>query len=80
MKNAKQYFENHEQVDKLYFTSDNLAFFDEQNAVNHASKLPDDTVTSLTREGVDGALEELTAEEWEQEMEDMLDDLDETEE
>ena len=53
MKHAKQYFENHETVDMLYFTSDNLAFFDEQNALNHARKLDDDTVTYMTREEVE---------------------------
>ena len=53
MKHAKQYFENHETVDMLYFTSDNLAYFDEQNALNHARKLDDDTVTYMTREEVD---------------------------
>ena len=53
MKHAKQYFENHETVDMLYFTSDNLAFFDEQNALNHARKLDDDPVTYMTREEVE---------------------------
>jgi hypothetical protein len=77
MKNAKQYFEHHDQVDKLYFTSDNLAFFDKQNAMNHSLRLEDDTVTALTREEVCDELHEMTAEEWEQEMENLLDELDE---
>lgn len=76
MKNAKQYFENHEQAQQLYFTSDNLAFFDEQNAINHAKQLKDKTITALTRDKVYQGLEQLTAESWERQMQELLEDLD----
>jgi hypothetical protein len=75
MKNAKQYFDNHAQAQQLYFTSDNLAFFDEQNAINHAKQLKDKTVTALARDKVYEELEHLTSENWEQEMEDLLEEL-----
>jgi len=76
MKHAKQYFDNHSSVDKLYFTSDNLAFFDEQNAINHARNLEDDSVTELSRGEIDNQMQEIVSDNWEQEMEDLLDDLD----
>ncbi|MES2701863.1 MAG: hypothetical protein V4649_04445 [Bacteroidota bacterium] len=79
MKNAKQYFETHDTLDQLYFTSDNLAFFDQQNAKNHAKQLRDKTVTALTRDEVYGELESLTAEQWEEEMQELLNDLDDQE-
>jgi hypothetical protein len=60
MKHEKQYFENHSSVSKLYFTSDQLAFFDEQNAINHAKNLDDQTIVSKTRTEVEEELEELT--------------------
>jgi hypothetical protein len=69
MKHAKQYFDNHDAVNKLYFTSDNLAFFDEQNAINHAKNLDDETITAKTREEVDAELEEITNDKWEDELE-----------
>ena len=77
MKNAKEYFDNHNTVDKLYFTSDNLAFFDEQNAINHSKRLDDRTVTTKTRSEVDKELEEITNGHWENELEyDPLDEPD----
>jgi hypothetical protein len=60
MKYAKQYFDNHGTVDMLYFTSDQLAFFDEQNAINHAKQLDDKTITSMLREEVEEELDELS--------------------
>ena len=59
MNTENQYFENHETVPKLYFTSDELAFFDEQNAINHAAELDDQTVTAKTREEVEAELEKI---------------------
>lgn len=59
MKQAKQYFDNHNAVEQLYFTSDHLAFFDEQNAINHAKQLGDQTVTSMTREEADQVANDL---------------------
>ena len=77
MKNAKEYFDNHNTVDKLYFTSDNLAFFDEQNAINHSKRLDDRTVTTKTRSEVDKELDEITHGPWENELEyDPLDEPD----
>ncbi len=77
MKHAKEYFDNHNTVDKLYFTSDNLAFFDEQNAINHSKRLDDRTVTTKTRSEVDKELEEITNDHWEDELEyDPLDEPD----
>jgi hypothetical protein len=65
MTQAKQYFDNHTTVEQLYFTSDNLAFFDEQNAINHAGQLDDPTVTAMTRDEVYEGLEEITNADWE---------------
>ncbi len=77
MKDAKQYFNNHQAVGKLFFTSDKLAFFDEQNARNHAKNLDDDSITAMTREEVDRELESLTNDTWEDESGDgLLDELD----
>lgn len=58
MEYAKQYFDNHSTVDVLYFTSDKLAFFEEQNALNHAAHLEDTTVQEITREEIEAAFEE----------------------
>jgi hypothetical protein len=77
MKNAKEYFDNHKQAERLYFTSDNLAFFDEQNAINHAKQLKDKNVTTLTRDEVYEELEDLTEANWDREMRDLLDDMEE---
>jgi len=73
MKHAQGYFDNHNSVDKLYFTSDNLAFFDEQSAVNHAKKLDDETVTEMTREKVYSEVENIAPDAWEY---DPLDEVD----
>ncbi len=64
MKDAKQYFDNHETVEILYFTSDGLAFFDEQNATNHATQLDDNTISTKTRAEVDNELASLDDETW----------------
>ncbi len=76
MKDAKQYFDNHDAVDQLYFTSDGLAFFDEQNATNHALRLDDYTITTKTRTEVDNELAELANETWDGLEYDPLDELD----
>lgn len=75
MKDAKQYFDNHDTVDRLFFTNDGLAFFDEQNAINHATSLEDETVTEMTRDEVYSELDELENGQWEEEY-DPLDELD----
>ncbi len=77
MRHAKQYFENHNTVEQLYFTTDGLAFFDEQNALNHAKNLEDKSVVIKTRSEVDKELEDLTNDNWEDELEyDPLDEPD----
>ena len=62
MNNPLQYFDNHGTADKLYFTSDGLAFFDEQNAINHSGSLDDTTVTAMTREEVYAELPDVDSE------------------
>jgi len=77
MKHAKQYFDDHRTVNKLYFTSDSLAFFDEQNAITHAAHLDNQTIISKTREEVDKEAEEITNGNWKEEQEyDPLDEPD----
>jgi len=77
MKSAAHYFNNHEEIDILYFTSDKLAFFEEQDAINHAASLEDDTITQMTREEVDEQLSALADEHFDDEPEyDPLDELD----
>lgn len=74
MEHAKQYFDNHNHVDKLYFTSDGLAFFDHQNATNHAAQLDDKAITSRTRDEIDREIAKLT-DSWDSEG-DLLDEPD----
>lgn len=76
MKHVKQYFDNHSTVNRLYFTSDGLAFFDEQNAANHAKHLDDRTISSKTRDEIDAELEAITNDTWDDLEYDPLDELD----
>lgn len=46
-----------DQSNKLYCTSDGLAFLDEQEAVNHADELTDKAITSMTGEQADANIE-----------------------
>ena len=73
MKQAKQYFDNHNTVGKLYFTSDNLAFFDKQNATNHSKHLDDKKVTTMSREEVDIETDDITNDNWEDDLFDEFD-------
>ena len=68
MKHAKQYFDNHNTAEQLYFTSDGLSFFEEQNAVNHAKRLSDKTVTSMSREEADMAAADIMNGSWEDDL------------
>jgi hypothetical protein len=68
MTDAKRQFDNHHAVSKLYFTSDQLAFFDEQSAINHSMHLEDRTVTSMAREDVDKEMQEIVKDRWENEL------------
>lgn len=76
MRYAKQYFQNHKNVEVLYFTSDRLAFFDEQNAELHAAHLDDPAILPITRKEALAAMHDL-GNDWEEEGEyDPLDELD----
>lgn len=75
MEQAKQYFEQHTSVHKLYFTSDDLAFFDEQHAVNHSRHLEDQTVTSMTREEVEKEMARMINGNAADELDDLLDEI-----
>ena len=50
----------------LYFTSDNLAFFEKTNAEEHAAGLPDTTIVCMAKAQVDNALEELDIDSWDE--------------
>jgi hypothetical protein len=77
MQQPNQYFEQQEDVNKLWFTSDNLAFFEEQNAINHAKRLKDKTIIPKTRAEVESELAEITKDGWDEEGEyDPLDEPD----
>ncbi len=73
MKHAQQYFDNHEQTEKLYFTSDGLAFFDKQNALNHSANLDDVVVTEMTREEAYSQVAALASDAWDDDEDDELD-------
>ena len=73
MQRKEPYADNSRTVAKLYFTSDYLAFFDEQNAINHAMRLCDKTITSMTREQVEAETAQVFKESPEDDLED--DDL-----
>jgi hypothetical protein len=75
MEHAKQYFHQHNSVERLYFTSDNLAFFDEQNALNHARHLEDGTITSMTREEVEKETASIIGGNPDEELDELLDEL-----
>jgi hypothetical protein len=65
MKQDKQYFDSHKAVERLYFTSDQLAFFDEENAIRHAEHLEDKSVTTKTREEVEAETDKIANDNWE---------------
>ncbi len=44
---------------QLWFTSDNLAFFEQQKAKSHSKQLPDRTITAKTKEAVEAEIEKL---------------------
>jgi len=74
MKN-QQHHSGNCSTDKLYFTSDGLAFFEEQNAHSHAKHLRDKTVTAKTRDEVYMEMAAITGENRECEMDELLDEL-----
>lgn len=48
-KNIFSYFENHPGTEVFYFTTDGYAFFHENDAINHAASLHDNTVMTISR-------------------------------
>lgn len=60
MKDATQNFNDNGSEGKLYFTSDELAYFDEQSALDHARQLDDQTIKVKTSKEVDREVEALT--------------------
>ena len=66
MNTAKKYAPD--ATEKLYFTSDSLAFFDEQNAINHTTHLKDKTVTTKTRAEVENEIAAITNDQWEDDL------------
>ena len=52
MDKAKEYFKNHPKVDKFYKTKDDLFFFTEQDAKNHADSLVDKEVICVDKQHV----------------------------
>lgn len=56
-------------ADIMFFTSDNLAFFDEQKAVNHAKKLVDKAIITRTKKQVEADSDYLVNECWEEDVE-----------
>lgn len=57
MKQDKQATGVHDAGKVLYFTSDNLVFFDEASALAHTEFLADKTITQKTREELEADLE-----------------------
>ena len=75
MKNAKQYFDSERSANMLYFTSDHLAFFDKEEALNHSKKLADKAISAMTRSEADSQIACMADQSRDQELEDLLDDL-----
>jgi|GEM_PF-1461463 len=76
MKHAKNYFDAHKDVNVLYFTSDDLAFFDERNAKMHAANLDDDLVLAISRDEAEAAFGDMQEDEWTETFADPLDEPD----
>jgi hypothetical protein len=65
LQRAKKLLETNEEASAVHFTSDGMPFFNEAQAKGHGSRLPDRTVTTITRgeaEAEEVATEQLTAE------------------
>ena len=76
MKQAKQHLHPERKAGKLYFTSDQLVFFDEQLAVEHGKCLADGRITTKTREEVELETRKITNDRSEEdEIEQLLDEL-----
>ncbi len=75
MKNENNHTRNLKGADLMFFTSDNLAFFDEQKAVNHAKKLVDKGIITRTKKQVEEDSAELMNESWEKDMEELLEEI-----
>ena len=69
MKQENNHSGNLKTADLMFFTSDNLAFFDEQKAVNHAKKLADKAIITRTKKQVEADSDYLVNECWEEDVE-----------
>lgn len=63
-------------TERLYITSDQLAFFDEVNAARHAKRLKDKTITAKTQDDISTELAALIERNWEMEMHGLIDEQD----
>ena len=76
MKQTKQNLSISDKGNRLYFTSDHLAFFDEEHAIRHAKDLSDKRVTERTREEVEQETKSIGGGKWnDEEMNRLLDEL-----
>jgi hypothetical protein len=60
--------DTHQDVNKLYFTSDQLSFFDERRAIDHSMKLEDKTIRARTQEELNKELQGILNDSWENEL------------
>ncbi len=72
MKHENNHSGNGRATDLMFFTSDNLAFFDEQKAVNHAKKLGDKAIITRTKKQVEADSDYLVNDCWEEDVEEEL--------
>lgn len=49
LERAKKLLETNEEASAVHFTSDNIPFYNKDQAASHASRLEDKTVTTITR-------------------------------
>lgn len=66
MKHAQQYFKKYRTATILYFTCDDLAFTNEQEATRRARMLDDDTVIPITRQEADAAMADIVDDGWDE--------------
>ena len=57
MNTSKQHSASSPTPSNLYFTSDGLSFFEEQNAVSHSLKLTDKSISIRTKEEIEAELQ-----------------------
>ncbi len=74
MKNKKEVAKS-AATNRLYFTSDNLAYLDEEKAMRHASRLKDKTITTMSQNEADKQLAVISTQDRSDELELLLDEL-----